>query len=132
MTRQIDFQYWKHHSPEQLVKREEAVIREGAFGSDKPYKVHFYEAVLQRYENVQQAIQECKRLREKTLVEALGTLTSGGLELALRTDENDTVSENQLLSFVNPATRKRYQHAKKTAERLCEVYNLLRERYASL
>ncbi|MEK6921421.1 MAG: hypothetical protein AABX82_06040 [Nanoarchaeota archaeon] len=132
MIKSIDRQYWRYHTPEALAQREIKVVHDRAFRTKKPYLECLREAVLLLYEDAQHAISEYKGVREHVFVEAVGTIVSQGLECTLATDDNDIVSENQLLGFVTSERREAYKHAKQTTERLCEVYNLLRERYTQL
>lgn len=129
MIRQIERQYWKFHTAKALVERELRVTREIACRTKRSYLECLKQIALQRYEDASVAIKNYNALKESIFVEAMGRIISGGLECRLTTDDNQIVSDEQLLGFASGTMRKRYSETKKEAEKFCEMYRLLYEEF---
>ncbi len=132
MVEQIDKQYWKHHTAQALVQRELRVIDDITYRTGRPYIDCLKERALQLYQEAKVAVAEYNVVKDQVLIEALGTLVSGGLELTLTADEHQEISDDKLIPFVTPTTRRRYIKKRGEASKLCEFYNLLHREYINL
>ena len=131
MTRQIPRQYWKYYNAENLADFYISNAWTQARKTDAFYGDTLHTIIMEQYQEAEGAITKLDDIRNQVLIESLGTMVSGGLETKIATDENDIISDEQLLAFAHPTTQQQYKEQKLITERLIQIYSILRDHYTT-
>lgn len=130
MTKPIPEQYKKYYTPEQIRRIDELIAFEREFSPEnlvnarKGYIRLLSHGLEYRSKEYNSACDELDTIKNAILIEALGTLAAGGLEITLVPDEDGIVSVDQLLPYASRSTqqqyRQTYEKAKASFEK-CEI-----------